>query len=46
LVGLEVFDDGVRLQVSNRQTVSLIKVHPGMGQVVGATINAAMQPTL
>ena len=46
LVGLEVFDDGIRLQVSNRQTVSLIKMHPGMGPVMAATINAAMQRTL
>jgi hypothetical protein len=46
LVGLEVFNDGVRLQVSNRQTVSLIRVDPGMGPVIAATINAAIQRTL
>jgi hypothetical protein len=46
LVGLEVFNDGVRLQVSNRQTVSLIRMAPGMGPVIAATINAAMQRTL
>jgi hypothetical protein len=46
LVGLEVFDDGIRLQVSNRQTVSLIKMDPGLGPVMAATINAAMQKTL
>lgn len=46
LVGLEVFNDGLRLQVSNRQTVSLIRLEPAMGPVVAATINAAMQRTL
>ena len=46
LVGLEVFDDGIRLQVSNRQTVSLIKMDSGLGPVIAATINAAMQRTL
>jgi hypothetical protein len=46
LVGLDVFDDGLRFQVSNRQTVSLIRVHAGLGPVIAATINAAMQRTL
>jgi hypothetical protein len=46
LVGLEVFDDGIRLQVSNRQTVSLIKMDTGLGPLIAAAINAAMQRTL
>jgi len=46
LVGLEVFDDGIRFNVTNRQTASLIRLDMGMGQVIAATINAAMQRTL
>lgn len=46
LVGIEPFDDGVRLQVSNRQNATLLKVSPGYGHVVAATINAAAQKAL
>jgi hypothetical protein len=41
LMSVEVFQDGIRLAVSNRQTTPLFKVESG--DVVGATLNAAMQ---
>jgi hypothetical protein len=43
LVGMEVFMDGIRLSVSNRQKATLLNLGQGMGDVVAATINAAMQ---
>lgn len=46
LMGVEVFDDGVRLQASNRQNAVLFKVAAGLGQVIAATVNAAVQKTL
>ncbi len=46
LVGLEVFSDGVTLQSSSRQNAVLLRVTEGMGEVVAATINAAMQRLL
>jgi hypothetical protein len=42
LVGLDVFTDGVRLHVSNRQTASLFRVPNG--EVLAALIHAAMRP--
>ena len=41
LVGLDVFTDGVRLHVSNRQTASLFRVPNG--ETVAAMIHAAMR---
>lgn len=41
LVNLEVFNDGIRFHVSNRQTAHLFRLESG--EVVAATINAAMQ---
>ena len=43
LMNLDVFSDGVRVHVSNRQNAPLFKVDPGVGEVVAATVNAAMQ---
>jgi hypothetical protein len=43
LMNLEVFSDGVRVHVSNRQNAPLFKVEPGVGEVIAATVNAAMQ---
>lgn len=41
LTGVEVFSDGVRIGVSNRQTASLYRI--GNGEVAGALILAAAQ---
>ncbi len=41
LVGLEVFTDGVRLSVSNRQTPSLFKL--ANGEMTAAILNRAVQ---
>jgi len=41
LVGLEVFSDGIRFSVSNRQNAPLFRVENG--EVVAATVNAAVQ---
>ena len=41
LVNLDVFDDGIRFHVSNRQTAHLFRLDSG--PVVAATINAALQ---
>ena len=43
LMNLDVFSDGVRVHVSNRQNAPLFKVDPGVGEVIAATVNAAMQ---
>lgn len=43
LMNLDVFSDGVRVHVSNRQNAPLFKVDPGLGEVIAATVNAAMQ---
>jgi hypothetical protein len=42
LVGLNVFDDGIEFNVSNRQKATLLKVPNG--HVVAAVVNAAMHP--
>jgi hypothetical protein len=41
LIGVEVFSDGIRFSVSNRQNASLFKLDNG--EVVAATVNAAIQ---
>jgi hypothetical protein len=43
LMNLDVFSDGIRVHVSNRQNAPLFKVDPGVGEVIAATVNAAMQ---
>jgi hypothetical protein len=43
LMNMDVFSDGVRIHVSNRQNAPLFKVDPGVGEVIAATVNAAMQ---
>jgi hypothetical protein len=43
LMNLEVFSDGVRVHASNRQNAPLFKVEHGVGEVIAATVNAAMQ---
>jgi hypothetical protein len=43
LMNLDVFSDGVRVHASNRQNAPLFKVDPGVGEVIAATVNAAMQ---
>jgi hypothetical protein len=43
LVKLDVFEDGVRIHVSNRQNAPLFKVEPGVGEAIVATVNAAWQ---
>jgi hypothetical protein len=41
LMGMDVYSDGIRLSVSNRQTTPLFQLESG--DAVAATINAAMQ---
>lgn len=41
LVGVEVFEDGIRFSASNRQNAPLFKVENG--EVIAATVNAAVQ---
>jgi hypothetical protein len=41
LVGVEVFEDGIRFSASNRQTAPLFKLENG--EIVAATVNAAVQ---
>ncbi len=41
LLGVNVFDDGIQIHVSNRKTAPLFRV--GDGHLVGAAINAAVQ---
>jgi hypothetical protein len=43
LMNMDVFSDGVRVHVSNRQNAPLFRVDPGVGEVIAATVNAAMQ---
>ena len=43
LLNIDVFSDGIRFHVSNRQNAPLFKVEEGRGDVVAATVNAAMQ---
>ena|SRR5690348_11570019 len=43
LMNVEVFTDGIRFHASNRQNTPLFTLGDGMGEVVAATINAAMQ---
>jgi hypothetical protein len=43
LLNIDVFSDGVRVHASNRQNAPLFKLDDGMGQVVAATVNAAVQ---
>ena len=42
LMNVEVFTDGIRFNVSNRQRAPLFTV--GSGEIVAATLNAAMHP--
>jgi hypothetical protein len=42
-MNLDVFSGGIRVHVSNRQYAPLFKVDPGIGEVIAATVNAAMQ---
>jgi hypothetical protein len=41
LVGVEVFEDGIRFSASNRQNAPLFKLENG--EVIAATVNAAVQ---
>ncbi len=43
MLDMEVFTDGIRFQVSNRQKSSMLALDEGSGDVVAATINAAAQ---
>jgi hypothetical protein len=43
LMNVEVFTDGIRLHASNRQKAPLFKLEDGMGNVVAATLNIAVQ---
>jgi hypothetical protein len=43
LINLDVFSDGVRFHASNRQNAPLLQVESGLGEVIAATVNAAMQ---
>jgi hypothetical protein len=43
ILGLDVFNDGVRFHSSNRQRTPLFKVESGSGDVVAAILNNAMQ---
>jgi hypothetical protein len=46
LVGLEVFANGIKFNVSNRTNAVLFQVQDGEGQVVAAFVNAAAQKLL
>jgi len=46
LVGLDVFSDGVTLRSSSRQNAVVMRLNEGYGELVAATINAAMQSIL
>jgi hypothetical protein len=41
IISLDVFDDAVRLHVSNRQHPTLVQLLPGFGWAVAATVDAA-----
>jgi hypothetical protein len=43
LMNLDVFTDGIRFHASNRQKAPLFKMEEGMGDVIAATINAAIK---
>jgi hypothetical protein len=43
LMNLDVFTDGIRLHASNRQKAPLFSVENGLGNVVAATLNCAVQ---
>jgi hypothetical protein len=43
LLSLDVFDDGIRLHSSGRTTAQLFQAGPGSGNLLAATINAALQ---
>lgn len=43
LMGIEPFTDGISIRASNRQKTPLFKLEEGMGHVVAATLNAAVQ---
>jgi hypothetical protein len=43
LMNIDVFTDGVRLHASNRQKAPLFRVESGMGDVIAATLNAAIE---
>jgi hypothetical protein len=43
VMGVEVFTDGISIRASNRQKTPLFKLEEGMGHVVAATLNAAVQ---
>jgi len=43
LLNIDVFTAGVRLHASNRQRAPLFKMEEGMGNVVAATLNTAVQ---
>jgi hypothetical protein len=46
LMNIDVFSDGVRIHVSNRQNAPLFRLGKGLGEVVAATVNAAMQNSM
>jgi hypothetical protein len=41
LVGLDVFEDGIAFNVTNRQATTILRLRPGYGEVIAALINAA-----
>jgi hypothetical protein len=43
VMGIEVFPDGISIRASNRQKTPLFRLEAGMGHVVAATLNAAVQ---
>jgi hypothetical protein len=43
VLGLNVFEDGVQFQLSNRQNPPMFRLEKGMGDAVAAAINAACQ---
>lgn len=43
LMSIDVFADGIRLHASNRQKALLFSVDQGMGNVIAATLNTAVQ---
>jgi hypothetical protein len=43
LMNIDVFSDGIRFHASNRQKAPLFKMEDGMGDVMAATLNAAIK---
>jgi len=43
IVAVNTYDDGIEFNLSNRQNASLFRMNKGLGHVVAATLNAAMQ---